>query len=125
MLNITIDEELVIVIIEPDGKLSASDFQSAVKIIDPYIDEVGKLQGLIIASEKFPGWQDFAALASHLVFIQEHHKKIANIALVTNTALGNLAEHIVKHFVSAHIKAFDYSQIYQAKSWITLNHTNT
>jgi hypothetical protein len=121
MLNITLDEQNKIATIEPVGKLSGPDFLSAVNIIDPLINDVGKLNGLIISSEKFPGWQDFSAFVSHLSFVKEHHKKIAYIALVTDTPIANLAEHIVTHFTSAEIKAFKFSELQTAIEWITNN----
>ena len=121
MLNITLNEDHRIVIIEPEGKLSANDFQSAVTIIDPFIGEAGSINGLIIAAEKFPGWEDFSALVSHLFFVKEHHKKITTVAFVSDAAIGKIAERLVKHFVSAEIKAFSYNEIEQAKAWIIAN----
>jgi hypothetical protein len=118
MLNIVIDEQNRIAILEPDGKLSESDFKSAANIIDPYINDFGTLNGLVIASEKFPGWESFSALSSHLTFVKEHHKKISYIALVTDMAIGSVAEHILKHFVSAKVKAFTYKELEAAKAWI-------
>ena len=121
MLHITVDEQNKIVTLEPDGKLSESDFISATHIIDPYIEDFGTLNGLVISSEKFPGWESFSALSSHLTFVKEHHKYIVSIAFVTDMAIGNVAEHIVKHFVSAKVRAFKYSELEAAKAWIIEN----
>lgn len=65
--------------------------------------------------------QSFAALASHLKFVKEHHKKIARIALVTDSMLGNLAEPIASHFVQAEIKVFPYQQFDMANNWVLEN----
>jgi hypothetical protein len=124
MLNIVIDEQNRIAILEPDGKLSESDFKSAANIIDPYINDFGTLNGLLIAAEKFPGWESFSALLSHLTFVKEHHKKISYIALVTDMAIGNVAEHMLKHFVSAKVKAFTYKEFEAAKAWIVSSSSN-
>lgn len=118
MLNIHLDEKNGIAIFEPDEKLSESDFKSAVNIIDPYINKSGKLNGLVIATRAFPGWESFAALLSHLSFVKDHHKKISFIAFVTDSPIGNLAEHVANHFVSAQIKSFKYSELQAAKTWI-------
>ena len=118
MLNIHLDEKNGIAIFEPDEKLSESDFKSAVKIIDPYVNKSGKLNGLVIATRAFPGWESFAALLSHLSFVKDHHKKISFIAFVTDSPIGNLAEHVANHFVSAQIKSFKYSELQAAKTWI-------
>ena len=118
MLNINLDEKNGIAIFKPDEKLTASDFKSAVNIIDPYINKSGKLNGLIIATKAFPGWESFAALLSHLSFVKNHHKKISFIAFVTDSPVGNFAERIADHFVSAQIKSFKYSELQVAKAWI-------
>ena len=118
MLHINLDEKNGIAIFEPDEKLSESDFKSAVEIIDPYINKSGKLNGLIISTKTFPGWESFAALLSHLSFVKDHHKKISLIAFVTDSPFGNLAEHVASHFVSAQIKSFKYGELQAAKTWI-------
>ena len=122
MLNITLDEQHQLAIIEPEGKLTDTDFISAVNIIDPFINDTGKLHGLMIASEGFPGWQDFSAFISHLFFVKEHHKKISSIALVSDMPLANMAEHLVNHFISANIKAFKYHEFANAKQWLIDSH---
>ena len=76
MLSITLDKEKAIVTLEPEGALRQEDFETAVKVIDPFIEARGKLSGVIIATESFPGWKDFAALTEHLKFIKNHHKKV-------------------------------------------------
>ena len=54
-VKIELDEVEGIAILEPDGELSESDFISASKIIDPYIESVGELRGIIIHVQSFPG----------------------------------------------------------------------
>lgn len=123
MLNINLDKENGIAILEPSAKLSESDFNSAVRIIDPYINESGTLNGLIIATQEFPGWESFSALLSHLSFVKEHHKKVSFVAFVTDSSVGNLAEHIASHFISAEIKSFKYNELQEAKNWIIKSHS--
>jgi len=62
MLEISLDKERDIAIIKPEGRLTKEDFETATKIIDPFIEKHGKLAGVIIATKSFPGWEDFAAL---------------------------------------------------------------
>ena len=68
MLTVKVDKANGIALLEPDGPLSKEDFESAVKIIDPFIEKNEHLNGLIIHTESFPGWDSFAALSSHLKF---------------------------------------------------------
>lgn len=118
MLNTTLDEQHGIATLEPDGALSQEDFQSASAIIDPFIETSGRLKGLIIHTESFPGWDSFQAMHCHLTFVKEHHRKVPRIAFVTNSFISNLAESIGSHFVSADIKSFPYQDMDKAKAWI-------
>ena len=117
MLTVEIDNQNGIAILEPNGSLSKSDFESATAVINPYIEDAGHLKGLIIHTKSFPGWDSFASLSSHLEFIKQHHRKISRIAFSTDSLMGNLAEVIASHFVSAEIKGFSYNELEQAKKW--------
>ncbi|MEE8328923.1 MAG: STAS/SEC14 domain-containing protein, partial [Thermodesulfovibrionia bacterium] len=108
MLSVEIDEINGIAILEPDGRLSKSDFETAAKQIDPFIERTGKLNGLIIHTKSFPGWDSFAALVSHFKFVKEHHKKITRVALSTDSVVGTFAESVASHFVNAQIKLFSF-----------------
>ena len=119
MLSVKIDEINGIAILEPGGALSKSDFESAAAIIDPYIEKTGRLNGLIIHVEHFPGWDSFAALSAHLRFVREHHKEISRVALSTDSAIGNFAEPIASHFVNAEIKVFPFQELAAAREWVT------
>jgi len=118
MPKIDIDESSRIAVLSPDEKLSESDFKNASGVIDPYIEKTGRLNGLIIATQSFPGWDSFSALLSHLRFVRDHHKKIRFVAFLTDSPVGGLGEHVACHFVSAQIKAFPYGELEQAKKWI-------
>ena len=118
MLTVNLNAIAGIAVLQPDGELSAEDFKSASNIIDPYIESTGKLKGLIIHVQSFPGWDSFAALISHLKFIKEHHKQVSHIALVTDSPIGGFAENIASHFVSAEIKNFAFSELDAAEKWI-------
>ena len=118
MLSVEIDEENGVAIFEPNGSLSADDFESAARVIDPYLEKSGLLKGLVIHVEHFPGWDSFAALVSHLKFVKAHHKKISRVAFSTDSVVGEFAETIGSHFVNAEIKVFAYGELEQAKAWV-------
>ena len=119
MLNIELDQSTGIAILEPQGALAQSDFESAAQSIDPFIEEVGQLKGLIIHVQDFPGWDSFGALASHLKFVKEHHREIGRIAFVTDSPIGNLAEKIASHFVAAKVKHFPFVELAAARDWVS------
>lgn len=118
MLSVNLDEIKGIAVLEPDGKLSKNDFESAAQIIDPYIEKSGKLNGIVIHVKSFPGWDSFSALIKHLKFVKAHHKKVSRVAFATDSPIGGFAEHIASHFVSAEIKHFSFCELENSKKWI-------
>ena len=118
MLKITADEIAELVVLEPDGALSEADFKAAAESIDPLIEE-DRLKGLIISTESFPGWESFGALVSHFRFVRDHHEHIRRIALVTDSHLGDVAEKLADHFVSAEIRHFPYGEVESARTWVS------
>lgn len=118
MLNVQLNQEKSIVFLEPNGALSKEDFIEASSIIDPFIEESGKLNGLIIYVQSFPGWDSFSALITHLKFVNEHHKKISRLAFVTDSIVGKFAEHIANHFVHAEVQSFSFDQLEEAQTWV-------
>ena len=118
MLHIDLDEEEGIVLLEPEGALSEEDFKAAARIVDPYIEKSGSLNGVLIHTKSFPGWDSFSALIKHLRFVKDHHKKVACVALVTDSAIGEFAEHVASHFINAEIKHFDFDELNEANNWI-------
>ena len=118
MIHVELDTTNGIALLEPQGALEQGDFEKAAAQIDPAIERVGKLNGLIIHVEKFPGWDSFGALVSHLKFVRSHHQEIGRIAFVTDSSIGNLAEKVASHFVVAEIKHFDFKSMDAARDWI-------
>ena len=78
----------------------------------------GTETALAVHVESFPWWDSFSALLSHLSFVRDHHKKVACVALATDSAIGGFAENIANHFVSAQIKRFAFNEVETAKKWI-------
>ena len=117
MLSVQIDANRGIAILEPHGALSKEDFERAAKAIDPHLESAGKLNGIVVRSQQFPGWDSFGALASHLRFVKSHHQKIARVALCTDSALGSVAPKIGRHFVKAEIRTFKFAEFEQARAW--------
>jgi hypothetical protein len=117
MLSVQVDEAKGIAILEPQGALSKDDFARAAKAIDPHIEKSGKLNGIVVRLERFPGWDSFGALASHLDFVRGHHRKIRRVALCTDSAIGNVAPRVARHFVAAEVRAFKSAELELAKAW--------
>lgn len=119
MLTLSLNETDGIALLEPHGELTRDDFISVAGLIDPYIEKEGGLNGLMIHTREFPGWDSFGAMLTHFRFVREHHKKIKRLAIVTDSPIGEFAEHIANHFFCAEIKRFAYDEMDQAKNWLS------
>jgi hypothetical protein len=104
--------------VRPMGPLQASDFRALAAQVDPVISEHGRLSGLLINAEHFPGWESFAALVSHCVFVRDHHKHIGKIAVVSDHTLLGFMPNLVDHFVSAEVRPFPASELPRALDWL-------
>jgi hypothetical protein len=100
------------------GPLAAEDFVWLAHAVDPHIDATGGLAGIVLETEGFPGWEGLGALVSHVRFVRSHHERIGKVAIVTDSALGGVAERLASHFVAAEIKRFSAGQADAAKRWI-------
>ena len=107
-----------VLMVTPEGPLASDDFKELAAVADPYIEQHDKLNGLMIYTESFPGWENFEALISHFRFVKDHHRKLAKVALVTDSKIASIAESMANHFVSAEIKHFDFSDKDTALSWL-------
>jgi len=68
-----------VVIVTPVSPLEKADFVKLAQAVDPLIESQGRLNGLMIYVEDFPGWEDFGALVSHMKFVKDHHRHIQNL----------------------------------------------
>jgi hypothetical protein len=118
MIEHTLDTANSILYLRPKSALEKDDFAQLAKTVDPHIEKTGDLAGLIIEAAKFPGWESLGAMAAHFRFVRDHHKRIRKIGLVTDSAMGNVAERLASHFVSAQIRHFPAGQLEAAKQWI-------
>ena len=121
MIEHTLDTALSILYVRPQSSLEEDDFVQLAKTVDPYIEATGDLAGLIIEMPTFPGWKNLKAMVTHFRFVRDHHKLIKKIGLVTDSALGDVAQHLASHFVSAEIRHFSAGDLEAARQWI-INH---
>jgi hypothetical protein len=108
-----------VLIVSPMGALAASDFEHLAEEIDPYIEQHGRLHGLMVHTESFPGWADFAALLSHLKFVRDHQSKIEKVAAVSDSGFLRIMPSVASHFVKAEVRHFDYHDKEKALAWLT------
>ena len=107
-----------ILIIRPKGSLEAADFEKLAQGVDPYIEANGKLHGLMVDAEAFPGWENFAALVAHFRFVRDHHQKIEKVAVVSDSTFLGVAPRFAAHFIQADIRHFPHGQRDEALAWL-------
>jgi hypothetical protein len=123
MLSVKLDRDNNIAILEPDGPLSESDFQSAARKVDSLIEASGQLNGILIHAKSFPGWNSIAALTAHFRFAKDHHRKLSRVAIATDSIVAHLAEVFATHFVMAEVKVFSFQEVEEATQWVIAAHT--
>ena len=121
MLNYELNRADSILILKPTGPLESTDFEKLAREVDPYIIEKGALNGLMIYTKSFPGWDNFAAFLSHIKFVKNHHQKIKKIAAVTGSGFLSIMPQIAKHFIQAEVRHFDYDDKETALDWLKAN----
>jgi hypothetical protein len=118
MFDYDLDTEHSILRVQPKSAIAQDDFIKLAKAVDPHIEATGGLAGLILEAPHFPGWDSFGAMVNHFRFVRDHHKRVKKIAVVTDSAMGDFAERLASHFVSAQIKHFPAGQVEAARTWI-------
>src|SRR4051794_28660654 len=118
MLEFELLRDIGVLSVSPKGALTAEDFRAISGTVDPYINENGRLTGLLIEAASFPGWDSFAALAEHVSFIRDHHRKIERVAVVTDSTVLRMAPKIAEHFAHPEFKVFKNGQRASALAWL-------
>jgi hypothetical protein len=118
MIEYNLNTEDSILYLQPKSAIERDDFTKIAAAVDPHIEGTGDLAGVVIAAPRFPGWDSFGAMVNHFRFVRDHHKHVKKIAVVTDSALGDFAEKLASHFVSAEIRHFPSGQAEEARQWI-------
>jgi hypothetical protein len=118
MIFYDLDENAGVLTVRPQGKLETQDFLTLSEVVDPFIKKRGELKGILIVTKKFPGWEDFKGMIEHMRFVHNHQRKIAKVAIVTDSKVADVAESLGKQFVKASIKHFSFEEFESAKGWM-------
>jgi hypothetical protein len=118
VIEYNLDTEHSILHVQPKSAIENDDFVKLAKAVDPHIEATGGLSGLIIETPGFPGWRSLGAMVNQFRFVRDHHKRIKRIGVVTDSHMGDVAEHLTSHFVSAEIKHFPAGEIEAARQWM-------
>jgi len=114
----TLDEESAILTLEPHGQLEKEDFLQLAARVDPFLEEHGDLNGVMIRAFAFPGWDGLGAMFAHLKFVREHQRHVKRLAIVTDDKMLSHMPALAKVFVAAEVKHFAAGEEEQAHAWI-------
>jgi hypothetical protein len=104
--------------LKPDAPLSKEDFSGLSAVVDSYLSTHDKLQGVLIHAKTFPGWDDFGGFTAHMHFVRAYHEQVKRVAVVTDSSIAGLAESLGRHFTSAEVKHFPFSNETAALVWL-------
>jgi hypothetical protein len=118
MLDYSIMKPEGILVLKPRAPLSKEDFGGLSAAVDSYLSDHAKLHGVLIQSKAFPGWENFGGFTAHMHFVSGHHKKIERLAIVTDSPVASIGESLAKHFTSAEVKHFPFTDDAKALEWL-------
>jgi hypothetical protein len=106
-----------VLVLHPHGELEAGDFKRVATEVDPYMDRLGGLAGIVIVADEFPGWDDTAAFTAHFRFIRDHQSKIHRVALVTSSRFLSAVPKVANLFIDAEVRKFESDETNAAIAW--------
>jgi len=106
-----------VLVVEPEEPLATEDFDAIAATVDPWIERAGRLQGIVVHTRRFPGWQNVGALLRHLRFIRDHHRKVARIAVAADGILADAGPALADYFVEAELRHFGFDRLDEAIRW--------
>jgi hypothetical protein len=106
-----------VIVVDANGALHAQDFDALALTVDPWIESHGALEGVVIHTPSFPGWENLGSLFRHVQFVRDHHRKVKRVALAADGKLATLGPRVAGHFVQGDIKSFEYERLDAAVAW--------
>jgi len=107
-----------ILVVTANSPLKKANFENFASEIAPLIASRGKLTGVMIRAQTFPGWENIDAFVSHLKFVAEHHRHIERVAVVSDSALLKIVPRIAGLFVQAKLRQFGSQDENLALAWL-------
>ena len=104
--------------VKPFGALTVEDFEGLTRYADAYLRQNGVIGGLLIEAKGYPGWDGFAAFASHLRLRHDYQWQIERVALVSDGPIAPVAERLADPFTAADIRCFASDRCAEALEWL-------
>ena len=118
MLYTKIDNSKKVAVLEADSPLTKADFANSTKLFREYTSKNGRLRGLIIYTEVFPGWGSIGDFPYHMRYAMEHKEKAERVAFVTNSLWVILVRPFGRLLTGTKTRVFSYSEFSNAEEWV-------
>jgi len=118
MLAYHLNPETGIVELRPRGPLEAQDFTSLWLTMKSYIEDHGRLRGLLLELDRFPGFDDWDAIAAQIRFVRRNLPKVDRIALLTDNPWLEPLPDVLRLLTPLEVKRFPLERQGDAFAWI-------
>ena len=102
--------------VQMTGRLSKTDYEQFVPVVEELIKQHGKIR-MLIEMHDFHGWTA-GALWEDIKFDTKHFKDIEQIAMVGETKWQHGMSVFCKPFTTAKIRHFDHGSTEEARAWL-------
>lgn len=116
-ITVALDEKTGVLTAEVTEALAVEHFEKLAATVDPWLREHGGLSGLVLHVRSFPGWASMGGMVRHVQFVVGHQRKVARIAVVTDTPGAETIASVVGHVVHPQVRAFGYADLAAATTW--------
>ena len=118
MLAYHLNPETGIVELRPRGPLEAQDFTSLWLTMKSYIEDHGRLRGLLLELDRFPGFDDWDAIAAQIRFVRRNLPKVDRIARLTDNPWLEPRPDVLRLLTPLEVKRFPLERRGDAFAWI-------
>jgi len=106
-----------VIAVRPKGAIGDDDILRVGDAIDRVIAREGRLEGLLVDTRGFAGWDDTHALLAYMRFVHAHQPKVARIAVVGDQWWLRAAPSF-EPLYGTPIKVFAVAEEDAAKAWL-------
>jgi hypothetical protein len=104
-----------VLVVRPNKAISAEDIESLDATVDARLEVEGKLSGLVIHANRFPGWESLGNFFRHARLSRDHRSEV--VAVIIDGTLPELATALAER-LNAEVKHFACDDYASAMEWI-------
>jgi len=105
-------------ILEPFCHRVNFDFEAIIDEVAPYLANHDSLADVKTFAKAFPGWLNLEAAISHLQLIENYHKKIKRLAIVSDNGLLAALPKFAPNLLHPDVKHFSESEYDDSLQWL-------